>query len=120
MRGEIAPFDWSLQGDLILALQRARSRFAVAVAADTKVTPLRRRAEYQAADERLRLYLRQLRLGREIRDRNPSGNANEALGCLRELLRCRPEPLATPELCRQLLEVIGRLEAPDGRSLPDR
>ncbi len=47
--------------DLLRALERARSRFAVAVASESKTTPLSRRIRYMEMEGRLRLCLSQLR-----------------------------------------------------------
>ncbi len=52
--------------ELLNALERARSRFAVAIAAESKMTPAARLRQYVETDDQMRRYLKQLRSLRRL------------------------------------------------------
>jgi hypothetical protein len=94
---------------LVQALEAARSRLAIAAAADSKMTPPSQRKLYLETDARLRGCLRQLRAQRWPRERAP-GNWTD---CLEGLIRLLGEPVnrgRSHRMCARLGEILNRLE----------
>jgi hypothetical protein len=110
-------FDHRALDELVHALETARSRLAVAVAADSKVTTLSQRKHYLETDARLRRCLRKLRA------RQRPGRSGhliwteclESLGLLLAEGACRGR---SHRMCACLDEILSRLE--DGRDGPSR
>jgi chromatin segregation and condensation protein Rec8/ScpA/Scc1 (kleisin family) len=103
--------DYRLCRDLLYALERARSRLAVAIAAENKVTPRRRWRHYLETEDRMR------RCVQEIRRRHDPGLEKQS-DCLQVLnLLRQPFPAADRHaegeaqlLCRRLYEVLAIVE----------
>lgn len=113
----IRPFDHRALDELVHALEAARSRLAVAVAADSKVTTLNQRKRYLETDARLRRCLRKLRT-RQWPGRSGHQTWSECLERLGVLLAegsCRGK---SHRMCACLDEILSRLE--NGRDGPSR
>ncbi len=97
--------------DLVKALERARTRLAVAIAAETKATPLERWNYYLETADRMRKCLKQLRTLSRTGTRNQAGWIG-ALNSLRQLPQ-RPELRARPGeanlLCQHLRAVLDQI-----------
>ncbi len=98
--------------DLLKALERARTRLAVAIAAETKTTPLNRWNYYLETAEQVRRCLKQLRA--LPRPNTKCGAAwLPALESLRQLPP-RPEPRSrhgeAQLLCQRLRSVLSQLD----------
>jgi hypothetical protein len=101
-----------LNRELLFAMERARSRLAVAIAAETKRTSRERWRHYLETADRIRRCVRQIRQG---------GVETRAwqFGCLEALdLLTRPLPEEDPEipseafaLCQRLYTVLEIMEA---------
>jgi predicted aminopeptidase len=95
--------------ELVHALEAARSRLAIAVAADSKMTPLCQRKLYLETDVRLRRCLRKLR-ARQWPGRSGHSDWIECLESLTRLLdeaACRGR---SHRMCARLVEILNRLE----------
>lgn len=96
-------------GVLFRALERARTRFAIAVATESKTTPPDKWRYYLETEDRMRRVLK------DLRSQRWSGMTwNQAIEALRRL----PDPYGQEAdyteaqvLCRQLREVMARLES---------
>ena len=84
--------------ELVQALEAARSRLAIAVAADSKMTPLSQRRLYLETDARLRRCLRKLR-ARQWPGRSGHNDWIECLESLTRLARARLPAAADPTGC---------------------
>jgi len=96
---------------LLRALEHARSRLAVAVAAEAKWTPLGRWGQYLEIGERLRRCLRELRLDQdsEMRFRNlPAWVLIERLAPLVKMENGRGD---AQRISGQLSEILGTIDA---------
>ena len=95
-------------GVLLRALERVRSRLAVAVARENKVTPPGKRSYYADTEEMLRCLLKDLRCLRW-----PELTWSEAIDLLKRIPDF-PDPQEEKTdaltLCRRLREVMARLE----------
>lgn len=104
----------SMYQDLVRALESARTRLAVAIAAETKATPLKRWNYYLETADQMRECLRQLRtLPRSaIRIRADWIEALDTLRQLRQRADLRSRPGEAHQLCQRLravLDQIGRI-----------
>ena len=98
--------------DLLKALEQARTRLAVAIAAETKATPLSRWNYYLETAEQIRRCLKQLRT--LPRSNLKCGDAwYSALDSLRQLPP-RPDSKSrhgeAQQLCQRLRSVLGQLD----------
>jgi hypothetical protein len=95
--------------ELVQTLEAARSRLAIAVAADSKMTPPSQRKLYLEIDARLRNCLRELRS-----QRRPGGRVQGSwTDCLESLSRLLGEPIhrgKSHRMCGRLCEILNRLE----------
>jgi hypothetical protein len=110
--GRITITEDSPCGVLFHALERARTLFAIAVAAERRATPPDKSRYYQETEDRMRLVLKDLRSERWL-----DMTWNQAIDTLRRI----PDPYDQPPgqteaqvLCRQLREVMARLEGAEG------
>ena len=101
-----------LYRELVSALENARTRLAVAVAAATKETSLQQWEDYQEIEGRMRGCLKELRaLGRSELPGHPScERALEALVRLREYADQRAQRGETRQLCGFLREALSHFE----------
>ncbi len=103
--GTIQGMDRSLYSEFLYAMENARSRLAVAMAAETKVTSRERWHRYREVEERLRRYIKDLRT-------NYSRSEGWQIGWV-EAMSLLKEPLAASEPesrgCAQ--QLYGRLSA---------
>ncbi len=90
--------------ELLYAMERARSRLAVAIAAETKTTPRERRRDYLETEDRVRRSLRRIR---RLHIPGTAGNRHwrEALSLLQQ-----PLPPAGDESRGEAMELSRRLE----------
>jgi hypothetical protein len=103
--------DYRLYRDLLHALERARSRLAVAIAAENKYTPRERWRHYLETEDRMRRCVREIR-----QSCNPS--LEKQRDCLQVLsLLMQPFPADGGEaegeaqrLCRRCYEVLAIIE----------
>ena len=109
MSVRIAVTEDSPCGVLFHALERARTLFAIAVAAERRTTPPDKWRHYQETEDRMRLVLKELRSERWL-----DMTWMQAIDTLRRI----PDPYDQPPghteaqvLCRQLREVLARLES---------
>ncbi len=103
-------YDPQALDELVQALEAARSRLAIAVAADSKMTPPSQRRLYLETDARLRGCLRELRAQRWP-GKPARGNWTE---CLESLIRLLGEGVSrgrSHKMCIRLAEILNRLEA---------
>lgn len=110
MSGQPARDPCRPQDTLIWALQRARSRLAVAIAAETKRTPLPRRAQFLETDARLRCCLRRLGAADRVGGSLPPGRTSAAIHDLLRLSGGDGGRAGAQELCRQLADIADLLE----------
>ena len=105
-----------LNRELLYAMERARSRLAVAIALENKATPRERWQQYLETADRVRRCVREIR---GLHNRNPERHLEwfEALSLLKQ-------PLPTPDgdsqgeaqtMCRRMIEVLEILEKNGGR-----
>ncbi len=95
--------------ELVQALEAARSRLAIAVAADSKMTPVSQRRLYLETDARLRRCLRELRAQRWPGEAGRS----DLTECLDSLSRLFSEGVSrgrSHRMCARLTEILSRLE----------
>jgi hypothetical protein len=91
--------------ELLFALESARTRLAVAIAAETKSTPLAQWQYYLDTSDRMRVFIRKLR--RQSFDEPPEPeDYMRALEALRRL----PIQGKAMRLCRILGEIVTKLE----------
>ncbi len=96
--------------DLVQALEAARSRLAIAAAADSKMTPPSQRKLYLETDARLRRCLRELR-AQQWPGKPARGDWAE---CRQSLIRLLGEGVSrgrSHRMCTRLCEILNRLEA---------
>jgi hypothetical protein len=96
--------------DLMQALERARSRLAIAAATDARLTPLKRRRDYMEMEERIRRCLKELRLRQHTERHLPSAVASGLLHQLSSTLRRETGYGDAHKLCQQLQEILLCLE----------
>jgi hypothetical protein len=100
--------------DLLKALESARTKLAIAIAAETKATPLERWNYYLETADQMRRCLKQLRA---LPRSNIRSQADwiEALDNLRQIPQ-RPDPKSRQEeanqLCQRLRAVLAQLGQP--------
>ena len=102
-------YDPRILHELVQALEAARSRLAIAAAADSKMTPPGQRRLYLETDARLRRCLRRLR-ARQWPGCPGHGDWTECMDSLNRLLGegvCRGK---SRRMCARLGEILGRLE----------
>jgi len=103
--------DYRLYRELLHALERARSRLAVAIAAENKITPRKRWRHYLETEDRMRRCVREIRC-----HRNPG--LEKQGDCLQVLnLLMQPFPAGNRDtegeaqlLCRRMYEVLAMIE----------
>lgn len=116
----LRPFDHRVFNELVHALETARSRLAIAVAADSKITTLSQRGHYLETDARLRRCLRKLR-ARQWPGVSGRVNWTECLELLGRLLGEGACHGRSHRMCAGLDEILSRLEdGKEGPSLPSR
>jgi len=98
--------------ELLHSLEQARTRLAVAIATESKATPLERIRYYRETDEKVHRCVRELRSLRRSGVEGQQG-WQEALSALKRLLA--PEYFAARQghalqLCQQLREALASLE----------
>jgi hypothetical protein len=107
--------DQRLYRELLYALETARSRLAVAIAAENKATPRERWRRYLEMEDRMRKCVREIR-------RHHGGNSGKQFGWL-EALSLLKQPLPTADrklrgeaqqLCQRLSEVLNAFEGQPG------
>jgi hypothetical protein len=96
--------------ELLLAFESARSRLAIAIAAETKSTPLDQWQYYLETADRMCRFARKLRNG----DLNVPPGHKEWAHAL-ETLKLLPIQDTALRLCRILGETVGRLEGGMGK-----
>ena len=99
------PVSTGMQKELLLALESARMRFAVAIAAETKSTPLDRWQCYLDMSDRMCRFVRKLR-GTELNVRPELQNCMRAL----EVLKRLPAQDKAMRLCQILGDIVTALE----------
>lgn len=102
--------------DLVQALERARSRLAIAAATDARLTPLKRRRDYLELEERIRRCLKELRLRQHAEKHLPAAVASGLLHQVLSALRRETGYGDAQELCQQLQEILLSLESPPGET----
>lgn len=95
--------------DLVHALEYARSRLAVAAAADTKLMTAERWREYIETEANLRRCIRELRLRQHTERHLPAAAASGLLHEIASTLRRETRRGDAPELCRRLREILSSL-----------
>jgi len=95
--------------EVVQALEAARSRLAIAVAADSKMTPLSERKFYLETDARLRRCLRELR-ARQWQGLRGQSTWTECLESLTLLLSEGVNRGRSHRMCARLGEILSRLE----------
>jgi hypothetical protein len=93
------------QRDLLFALEAARTRLAVAIAAETKSTPPERWQNYFETAERARQFIKKLRCSNFALSESRNG-WTEAF----ELLKCFSSGREAAQLCKLLGEIVAKLE----------
>jgi hypothetical protein len=101
--------------ELVRALEAARSRLAIAVAADSKMTPLSQRRLYLETDARLRRCLRELRAQRWLGEAGWS-DWTDCLDSLGRLLSEGVNRGRSHRMCARLAEILNRLEGRSDRT----
>jgi hypothetical protein len=96
--------------DLMQALERARSRLAIAAATDARLTPLKRRRDYLEMEDRIRRCLRELRLRQHTEKHLPAAVASGLLYQVSSTLRRESSYGDAHLLCQQLQEILLSLE----------
>jgi hypothetical protein len=91
--------------DLLFALERARTRLAVAIAAETKSTPPERWQDYFETAERTRRFIKRLRKANSEMLQSGRGWM-EAVESLRQFRADRE----VARLCKLLAEIVSKLE----------
>jgi hypothetical protein len=91
--------------ELVLALESARTRLAVAIAFETKSTPPSRWEYYLQTADRTRRFVKKLRQAETdfVQERQDWIHALEDL-------RRLPDPSRASRLCQALQEIVARLE----------
>jgi hypothetical protein len=108
------PYDPEYLQDVIRVFETARSRLAVAVAADSKITPPGQRECYRETDQRLRRCLRDLRSLHRL-ELSEFVHWSDNVAALRSLLASfSPGKGRSRELCVRLQDVLARVEAHGG------
>jgi hypothetical protein len=97
--------------ELLYALESARSRLAVAIAAESKVTPRERWRRYLETEDRLRRCLREIR-GQLAQSNGRQNGWVQALSLLRQPLPAgdRASRGDAQRLCQHLSEVLNLIE----------
>jgi hypothetical protein len=95
--------------DLVHALEHARSRLAVAAAADTKLMTAERWREYLETEASLRRCIRELRLRQHTERHLPAAAASGLLHEIASTLRRETRRGDALELCRRLREILSSL-----------
>jgi hypothetical protein len=98
-------------GELLSALERARTQLAIAVAAEAKITTLENRLRYVQTEERVRRSVKRLRRGIVLR----TARLHIWSLALRALQRFPPEfeggrESRSQRMCRCLLDVVATIE----------
>jgi hypothetical protein len=110
MRAESVLIFVRIHRELMQALERARSRLAIAAAADARFTPLRKRRDYLETEERIMRCLRDLR-GHQRCDRHIAPTlASGLLEKLAPLVRHETRRGDARVLDQALQEVLSSLE----------
>lgn len=95
--------------DLVHALEHARSRLAVAAAADTKLMTTEKWREYLETEASLRRCLRELRLRQHAERHLPASAASGLLHEIASTLRQETRRGDAQLLCRRLREILSLL-----------
>jgi hypothetical protein len=96
--------------ELLFALESARSRLAVAIAAESKKTPRERWHHYLETEDRMRRCLREIR-GHLARSNGRQQGWNQALSLLRQPMPGdRTVSGEAQRLCKHLSEVLSLIE----------
>jgi len=93
--------------ELVLALERARTRLAVAIASETKSTPPDRWRYYLDTSDRMRRFIKRLRAGSGELQEHPDWE--RALEALRRL----PPQGKASQLCRILRDIVSEFQIAD-------
>ncbi len=104
--------DYRLHRELLIAIERARSQLAVAIAAESKSTPRDRWHHYLETEDRVRKCVKKMRHRRQPDPVWPR-HGLQALNLLKQSLS-EGDPNAgsrAGQLCRRLYEVLALIEA---------
>jgi hypothetical protein len=93
------------QGDLLLELEWARIQLAIAIAVESKSTPLERRQYYLDTADQVRRYVRRLRAAG-----GGTGAETENWHRTLESIRQMPNQCKASQLCQVLRDIVGELE----------
>ncbi len=104
--------DYRLHRELLIAIERARSQLAVAIAAENKSTPRDRWHQYLETEDRMRKCVKAMRHRRQP-DPAWQRHGLQALNLLKQSFsEADPYPGSRAgQLCRRLYEVLALIEA---------
>ncbi len=109
-----------LYRELLFALESARTRLAVAIAAENKATPREQWLRYLTAEDRMRKCLREMR-NHYLRSAGKEAGWLEALHLLQQPLQEDDQHSGSTaqRLCRRLYDVLAIIESREGRIVDD-